>query len=86
MLDNVEINWSDPSLGYRLRNAYWLRRAGCGGGRRPKHHQVDAGPARWKFTTSDPRVTLIPKSSNRLRQLMTTLFAAGRLDGFKVRH
>ena len=23
MLDNVEINWTDPSLGPRLRAAYW---------------------------------------------------------------
>ena len=79
MLDS---DFSDSSLGHRLRNAYWLRRAG--GGRRPKHHHVDAGPTSWKFTTSEAQVTHI-RRSDRFRQWMTELFEAGRMDQYRLR-
>ena len=84
MLDSIKIDFSDSSLGHRLCNAYWLRRAGGGGGRRPKHHHVDAGPASWKFTTSEAQVTHI-RRSDRFRQWMTELFEAGRLDQYRLR-
>ena len=109
-LASIPIGWSDPSLGHRLRAAYWekrevdpckskrvspnvvadamrrfgLRRAGSGNGRRPKHHQVSANPASWKFTSSEPKVTL-SKRSNWLRPLMTTLFENGQLDQYRLR-
>ena len=61
MLDNVEINWTDPSLGPRLRAAYWAAHGLKPPERRPVSRAL------------------------RLRDLMTALFAAGRLDQYRLR-
>ena len=44
-------------------------------------HRVDASPIRWKFTTSEAKVTLV----TRLHDLMSTLFRIGRLDQYRMR-
>ena len=73
MLNNVEINWSDPSLGTRLRAAYFKKRG------------LDPRALRKHIS---PEVIAREMRRFRTRQigdLMRNLFEAGRLDQYRLR-